>query len=90
MASRSSSFASEAEAAYHAKVRAATALGIRLPAPTAQQKQTITQEAFVHGLHSALLVSAAIALGAAVVGAVLVRKRHHEHAEEPRPASEFA
>ena len=90
MASRSSSFASKAEATYHAKVRAATALGIRPPTPTAQQKQTIAHEAFIHGLHSALLVSAVIALGAVVVGATLVRKRHHEHAEEPKLTSELA
>ena len=90
MASRSSSFASTAKAAYHAKVHKAAELGIHLPTPTAQQKQTIAQEAFVHGLHSALLVSAVIALGAVVVGATLVRKRHHEHAEEPKLAVESA
>jgi EmrB/QacA subfamily drug resistance transporter len=90
MASRSSSFASSAEAAYRAKVHKAAALGIHLPAPTAQQKQLVAHEAFVRGLHSALLVSAMIALGAAVVGATLVRKRHHEHAEEPKLASELA
>jgi EmrB/QacA subfamily drug resistance transporter len=90
MASRSSSFASTAKAAYHAKVHKAAELGIHLPAPTAQQKQTIAQEAFVHGLHSALLVSAVIALGAVFVGATLVRKRHHEHAEEPQLAVESA
>jgi len=90
MVSRSSSFAARAEAAYHAKVQKAAALGIHLPAPSAQQKQAVTQEAFVHGLHSALLVSAAIALGAVFVGVTLVRKRHHEHAEELTPASEPA
>jgi EmrB/QacA subfamily drug resistance transporter len=90
MASRSTSFASKAEATYHAKVQAVAAIGVHLPAPTAQQKQTIAQEAYVHGLHSALLVSAVIALGAVVVGAVLVRKRHHEHAEEPQLAVESA
>ena len=90
MASRSSSFASTAKAAYYAKVHKAAELGIHLPAPTAQQKQTIAQEAFVHGLHSALLVSAVIALGAVFVGATLVRKRHHEHAEDPRLAAESA
>ena len=90
MASRSSSFVSNAEAAYRAKVHKAAALGIHLPAPTAQQKQLVAHEAFVHGLHSAMLVSAMIALGAAVVGATLVRKRHHEHAEESTPASELA
>ena len=83
MASQSSSFASNAEAAYRAKVQKAAALGIHLPAPTAQQKQAVAYQAFVHGLHNALLVAAAIALGAAFVGAILVRKRHHEHAEEP-------
>jgi MFS family permease len=85
MVSRSSSFAARAEAAYHAKVQKAAALGIHLPAPSAQQKQAV-----VHGLHSALLVSAAIALGAVFVGVTLVRKRHHEHAEELTPASEPA
>jgi EmrB/QacA subfamily drug resistance transporter len=90
MASRSSSFAAKAEAAYHAKAQKAAALGIHLPAPTAQQKQTVAHQAFVHGLRSALLVSAAIALGAVVVGVTLVRKRHHEHAEELTPASELA
>jgi DHA2 family multidrug resistance protein-like MFS transporter len=90
MASRSSSFANKAEAAYRAKVHKAAALGIHLPTPTAQQKQTVAHEAFVHGLHSALLVSAIIALGAAIVGATLVRKRHDEHAEEPRLADELA
>jgi EmrB/QacA subfamily drug resistance transporter len=83
MASQSSSFARNAEAAYRAKVQKAAALGIHLPAPSAQQKQAVAQQAFVHGLHNALLVAAAIALGAVFVGATLVRKRHHEHAEEP-------
>jgi EmrB/QacA subfamily drug resistance transporter len=90
MASRSSSFAAKAEAAYHAKVQQAAALGIHLPAPSAAQKQAVANEAFVHGLHSALQVSAAIALGAVVVGVTLVRKRHHEHVTEPQPASELA
>ncbi len=90
MASGSSSFAGKAQAAYHAKVEKAAALGVHLPAPTVQQKQAIAQEAFVHGLHSALLVSAAIALGAVAVGVTLVRKRHHEHAEELKPVSEPA
>jgi len=86
MASKSSSFAASAEAAYRAKVQKAAALGIHLPAPSAQQKEAVTHAAFVHGLHSALLVSAAIALGAVFVGVTLVRKRHHEHAEEPSAA----
>jgi hypothetical protein len=73
MAAKSSSFVDSAQAA-------ARRLNIT---PTAQQKQMVAKEAFVHGLHSALLVSAAIALGAAVVGAVMVRKRHHEHADDP-------
>jgi hypothetical protein len=90
MASRSSSFVSKAEAAYHVKVQQAAALGIHLPTPSAQQKQVVAHEAFVHGLHSALLVSAAIALGAVVVSVALVRKRHHEHAEEPMPVGEIA
>ncbi len=90
MASRSSSFADKAATAYHAKVQKAAALGIHLPVPTAQQKQLVAHEAFVSGLHRALLVSAAIALGAVVVGVTLVRKRHHEHAEELAPASELA
>jgi MFS family permease len=89
MASRSSSFEDKAAAAYHVKVQKAAALGIHLPAPTAQQKQLVAHEAFVSGLHRALLVSAAIALGAVVVGVALVRKRHHEHAEELQPASEL-
>ena len=90
MASRSSSFASTAEAAYHVKVQKAASLGIHLPAPTAQQKQLVAHEAFVSGLHSALLVSAAIALGAVPIAIALVRKRHHEHAEDLTPASELA
>ncbi len=90
MASQSSSFVAQAEAAYHTKAQMAAALGIHLPAPTAAQKQAVAHEAFVHGLHSALLVSAAIALGAAVVGVALVRKRHHEHATDLAPASELA
>jgi hypothetical protein len=36
---------------------------------------------FVRGLHHALLVSAAIAFGAAVVGIATIR--HHAHAEDP-------
>jgi EmrB/QacA subfamily drug resistance transporter len=58
--------------------------------PTAQQTLFYTHEAFVHGLHSALLVSAGISIAAALVGAVLVRKKHHEHAERSEPAVEEA
>ncbi len=83
MASRSSSVANAARASYDAAVRKAAAQGIHLPAPTAEVKQAIAHKAFVEGLHSALLVSAAIALSAVPVAVVLVRKRHHEHAEEP-------
>ena len=85
MASRSSSVANAARASYDAAVRKAAAQGFHLPAPTAQAKQAIAHKAFVEGLHSALLVSAAIALSAVPVAIVLVRKRHHEHAEDPRP-----
>jgi len=85
MASRSSSVANAARASYDAAVRKAAAQGIHLPAPTAQAKQAVAHKAFVEGLHSALLVSAAIALSAVPVAIVLVRKRHHEHAEDPRP-----
>jgi EmrB/QacA subfamily drug resistance transporter len=56
--------------------------------PTAQQTSYYTHQAFVHGLHSALLVSAGISVGAALIGAVLVRKKHHEHAGEPRASRE--
>ena len=85
MASRSSSVANAARASYDAAVRKAAAQGFHLPAPTAQAKQAIAHKAFVEGLHSALLVSAAIALSAVPVAIVLVRKRHHEHAEDSRP-----
>jgi len=90
VAARSSSFVDKAQTAYQLKVHRAAALGIHLPKPTTAQQQAVAQDAFVHGLHSALLVSAAIALGAVVVGATLVRKRHHERAEELKPASELA
>jgi EmrB/QacA subfamily drug resistance transporter len=90
MASRSSSFANHAAAAYQVKVHKAAALGIHLPAATAQQKQLVANQAFVHGLHSALLVSAAIALGAVFVAIALVRKRHHEHGTDLKPASDLA
>jgi EmrB/QacA subfamily drug resistance transporter len=87
MASRSSSVANAARASYEAATRKAAAQGIHLPAPTAQAKQAIAHKAFVEGLHSALLVSAAIAFAAVPVAVVLVRKRHHEHGEDPRPAA---
>ncbi len=92
MVSKSSSFANRAQAAYQAKTQRAAALGIHLPAPTAQQKQTVTHEAFIQGLHSALLVSAAISLSAVLVAVTLIRKRHHEHeqSQELKPASELA
>ncbi|MGD0273383.1 MAG: MFS transporter [Gaiellaceae bacterium] len=88
MASKSSSVANAARTSYKATVRKAAAQGIHLPRPTAEQKLAITHKAFVEGLHSALHVSAAIAFGAVLVAAVLVRKRHHEHAEDPQPAAE--
>ncbi len=80
MATQSSSVESDARARYAEAARRAAARGIELPPPSAQDKALVAQDAFVQGLHSALRVSAAIALGAALVGAVLVRKRHHEHA----------
>jgi EmrB/QacA subfamily drug resistance transporter len=58
--------------------------------PTAQQKLYYTHLAFVHGLHSALLVSAGISVVAAIIGAVLVRKKHHEHAAEAAGVAEQA
>ena len=90
MASKSSSVGNAAKASYEAAVRKMAAQGIHLPSPTAQHKLAVAHRAFVAGLHSALLVSAAIALGAVLVAVVLVRKRHHEHAEEPQPAIESA
>ncbi len=45
---------------------------------------------FVHGLHHALLVSAAIAFSAALVGVATVRKVRHAEAESPEPALEAA
>ena len=90
MASRSSSVANAARASYETTLRKAAAQGIHLPRPTAEQKLAIAHKAFVDGLHSALHVSAAIAFGAVLVAAVLVRKRHHEHAEDPQPAAESA
>ncbi|MGD0166656.1 MAG: MFS transporter [Gaiellaceae bacterium] len=79
-----------AKAASFGNAMQAQARRLHLPPATPAQKQSVTQQAFVHGLNSALTVSAAIALGAAIVGAVLVRKRHHEHAEEPQPATTLA
>jgi len=85
MASRSSSVANAARAVTTPPCARRPPQGFHLPAPTAQAKQAIAHKAFVEGLHSALLVSAAIALSAVPVAIVLVRKRHHEHAEDPRP-----
>ena len=66
--------ANAARASYNAAVRKAAAQGIHLPAPTAQAKQTIAHKAFVEGLHSALLVSAAIALSAVPVATIVALK----------------
>lgn len=86
MATQSSSVEDDARARFADAARRAAARGVELPPPTPEQRMAIAQDAFVQGLHSALRTSAMIALGAALVAALLVRKRHHEHAEETVPA----
>jgi hypothetical protein len=52
------------------------------------QLVTTAQEAFVNGMHTAVIVAAAIALAGALIALVFLPARAPEHAVEPQVAPE--